>query len=65
MKVAQSIRAFARDDSGVTAMEYGMIAGFLSLVIVAGLTVGGPALKAIFNSIGAQLAAAQAAMTAA
>ena len=50
---------FARDESGVTAMEYGLIAGFLSLVIVGGLTVGSPALQAMFNSIGTYLQNAQ------
>jgi pilus assembly protein Flp/PilA len=61
-KTLDLIRAFARDEDGVTAMEYGLIAGFLSLVIVGGLTVGGPALKDIFTSIGDQLVAAKAAM---
>ncbi|SIT45927.1 Flp pilus assembly protein, pilin Flp [Paraburkholderia piptadeniae] len=63
-KTLDLIRAFARDEDGVTAMEYGLIAGFLSLVIVAGLTLGGPALKGIFDTIGNQLVAAQKAMTA-
>lgn len=63
MQIAQSFQNFVRDESGVTAMEYGLIAGFLSLVIVAGLTVGGPALRGIFTTIGTQLAAAQTAMT--
>ena len=62
MQIAQSFRAFVRDESGVTAMEYGLIAGFLSLVIVGGLTAGGPALKGIFDTIGTKLAAAQTAM---
>ncbi|SEI16586.1 pilus assembly protein Flp/PilA [Paraburkholderia hospita] len=50
---------FACDESGVTAMEYGLIAGFLSLVIVAGLTAGSPALKGMFDSIGTYLTNAQ------
>jgi pilus assembly protein Flp/PilA len=61
-KTLDLIRAFAREEDGVTAMEYGLIAGFLSLVIVGGLTIGGPALKGIFDSIGTQLAAAKTAM---
>jgi len=40
------------DRRGVTAMEYGIIAGLLALVIVGGLTVGKPALEGIFDKIG-------------
>jgi pilus assembly protein Flp/PilA len=43
------------DRRGVTAMEYGIIAGLLALVIIGGLTVGGPQLEIIFNKIGTAL----------
>ncbi|WP_240655426.1 Flp family type IVb pilin [Paraburkholderia phosphatilytica] len=61
MQFTQMILDLVKEENGVTAMEYGLIAGFLSLVIVAGLTVGSPALQAMFNSIGASLTNAQAA----
>jgi pilus assembly protein Flp/PilA len=55
MKIWTKLKA---DRRGVTAMEYGIIAGLLALVIVAGLTVGGPQLGAIFNTIGTTLTSA-------
>jgi pilus assembly protein Flp/PilA len=52
MKVWTKLKA---DRRGVTAMEYGIIAGLLALVIVAGLTVAGPQLKTVFDNIGTTL----------
>ena len=49
---------FLKDKSGVTAIEYGLIAGFLSLALVAGATAGAPALENIWNRTGAGLVAA-------
>ena len=52
---------FLKDKSGVTAIEYGLIAGFLSLALVAGATTGGPALKSLWSTMGSKLVAAEAA----
>jgi len=52
---------FLKDKSGATAIEYGLIAAFISLVIVAGATVASPALKNIWDGIGTSLVAADAA----
>ena len=49
---------FAQNDSGVTALEYGLIAALISLALVAGATVAGGALNTIFTFIGGQLNAA-------
>ena len=43
---------------GATAIEYGMIAGLLSILILVGLLVAGPELAAMFNNIGTDLATA-------
>lgn len=48
---------FLCEEEGVTAVEYGLIAGILSLVIIGGLNIGGPALERIFDTIGDELAA--------
>ena len=53
---------FLKDKSGVTAIEYGLIAGFLSLALVAGATQGAPALKAIWDGVGTELVAADKAL---
>lgn len=46
-----SIKHFLRDDSGATAIEYGLIAGLISIVIVAVLTSIGTRLNVKFQKI--------------
>jgi pilus assembly protein Flp/PilA len=55
MHLVKLFRRFRRDESGVAAMEYGLIAGFISLVIVAGLLIASPAISAIYSTIGSDL----------
>ena len=47
-----------RDESGVTAIEYGLIAGLISIVIIAAVTLIGTDLNLVFGAIAAALAAA-------
>ncbi len=49
---------FVNDESGATAIEYGLIAGLLSVIIITTLTTMGSDLKAIYESIEAGLAGA-------
>ncbi len=46
---------FLRDDTGATAIEYGLIAALLAVVIIAAVTLVGNNLKQVFTNIGAQL----------
>jgi pilus assembly protein Flp/PilA len=46
---------FKNDESGATAIEYGLIAGLVSVVIVTALVLLGPKLLAVFTSITAAL----------
>lgn len=46
---------FFRDDSGATAIEYGLIAALLSVVIIAAVTLVGENLQAVFTSIATSL----------
>ncbi|CAA7625879.1 Flp family type IVb pilin [Magnetospirillum sp. UT-4] len=55
------IRVFARNEQGATAIEYGLIAAFISLALVAGAQVAGPALNQMFTGIGTDLTTAQSA----
>jgi pilus assembly protein Flp/PilA len=50
---------FLKDDSGATAIEYGLLAALIGLAIVAGATFLGSTLNAFFNSIGETLAAVE------
>ena len=56
--VQEKIQAFRSNESGATAIEYGLIAGGISIVIIAALAIAGPALEAVFNEIAAALAGA-------
>jgi pilus assembly protein Flp/PilA len=49
---------FAHDESGVTAIEYGLIAALIAVVIIAAVTLVGTDLQATFNAVGTALAAA-------
>jgi pilus assembly protein Flp/PilA len=46
-------RAFRHDRSGATAIEYGLIAGFVFLAIVAPLQLMGSSLTAVFAKVAA------------
>ena len=46
---------FIKDDSGATAIEYGLIAAATGLALVAVMPAIGTALEATFNSIEAEL----------
>jgi pilus assembly protein Flp/PilA len=47
-----------RDENGATAIEYGLIAALISVVIIAAVTLVGTQLSAVFNSIASALATA-------
>ena len=46
---------FVRDESGATAIEYGLIAALIAVVIITGLTTVGTNLNAKLNSIATSL----------
>jgi len=49
---------FVKDESGVTAIEYGLIAALISVVCIAAMTFAGQQLLAVYNQIGNSLAGA-------
>lgn len=51
MRVSASLSGLRRDSTGVTAVEYGLIAGLISVAIIAIITTLGTDLTNIFNSI--------------
>ena len=51
MQIARYIDSFVRDEEGVTAIEYGLIAALIAIVIIAGATLLGTNLNALFNRI--------------
>ena len=48
-------KRFASDESGATAIEYGMIAALIAVVIIGTLQIIGTQLNAKLNAISAQL----------
>jgi pilus assembly protein Flp/PilA len=53
--VNQLIRRFLKDDSGATAIEYGLIAAGISVAIIAAVNTLGTNLTSTFTSISTQL----------
>ncbi|MBD1544758.1 Flp family type IVb pilin [Roseibium aggregatum] len=51
---------FAKDESGATAIEYGLIAGLVSVVIIGVLGTMSDSLKNIFSDISSALTTADA-----
>lgn len=57
-KFVLATRRFLRDEEGVTAIEYGLIAALISVFIIAGATLIGPQLDRIFQLIATALTGA-------
>jgi pilus assembly protein Flp/PilA len=47
----QMLRRFLKDEAGATAIEYGLIAALVGVVIITGLTFLGPSLSNTFQDI--------------
>jgi pilus assembly protein Flp/PilA len=52
------IKRFLKDESGATAIEYGLIAALVSVAAIAGFQAVGTDLNALFTGIGGKLTAA-------
>ncbi len=50
-------KQFWQDEEGVTAIEYGLIAALIAVVIIAGVTLVGQNLLNVFNYVGSKLTA--------
>lgn len=51
----QLLQRFIRDETGATAIEYGMIAALIAVVIIASLRLVGSRLAAKFTAIASNL----------
>lgn len=49
------ISRFFRDESGATAIEYGLIAALIAVVIITGVTAVGTSLSATFTGLAGSL----------
>jgi pilus assembly protein Flp/PilA len=51
----KTIAAFLKNESGATAIEYGLIAALIAVVIITGVTAVGTQLSATFTSLSTTL----------
>jgi pilus assembly protein Flp/PilA len=49
--MSKFITRFAEDESGATAIEYGLIAALIAVVIITAVTTIGTNLKGTFNNV--------------
>jgi len=54
-RMITAARAFKKNNEGATAIEYGLIAGGISLAIVAAIFAFGEDLRDLFNTIGGKM----------
>lgn len=47
----QTLVKFFRDEEGATAIEYGLIAGLIAVIIIGAVTAIGTELKSTFNDV--------------
>jgi pilus assembly protein Flp/PilA len=57
------LRRLAVDTKGVTAIEYGLIAGAIGVAIIVAVTAIGTDLNTLFGTVGTQLNAANTSAT--
>jgi pilus assembly protein Flp/PilA len=51
----ERIKKFFMDESGVTALEYGLIAALIAVVIITAVTALGVGVSNTFNTVAAQM----------
>jgi pilus assembly protein Flp/PilA len=59
-KIAQGMKQFLNDEEGVTAIEYGLIAALIAVVIIGALNLVGGSLTALFTEVSTRLNTATA-----
>jgi pilus assembly protein Flp/PilA len=58
-----NIKRFLRENDGVTAIEYGLIAGLVAVAIIAGATSLGTSLNGVFTNLGTCLTSGSSSST--
>ena len=53
--MTQFMKRFAQDESGATAIEYGLIAALIAVVIITAVTTLGTNLSSKFNTIASKV----------
>jgi pilus assembly protein Flp/PilA len=58
--IINEVKRFVREEEGVAAIEYGLLAGLIAVMIIVGATTVGTNLNTIFTNIGSKLGTAAA-----
>ncbi|MTV38901.1 Flp family type IVb pilin [Duganella radicis] len=56
--IIAAVKEFGREEDGITAIEYGLIAATMVAVVVGAFAVLGPAISTAFSGIAASITAA-------
>ena len=56
--MSKFVTRFLKDESGATAIEYGLIAALIAVVLAGALSLTGEALKGAFNKIESEVTGA-------
>lgn len=57
LQFLNKLMALKRDEKGVTALEYGLIAALIAVAIISGVTTLGGAIGSTFTNIGTKFSA--------
>lgn len=57
IRIRRAIAAFIADETGATAIEYGLIVALIAIAIITAVTAVGTNLKAKFSSVGSAISA--------
>ena len=59
----KTFNRFLKDESGATAIEYGLLAALISVTLIAGANIAGPAISNVFNKVGNKMSSADSSIT--
>jgi pilus assembly protein Flp/PilA len=57
LKMRNRLKSFIADEAGATAIEYALIAGFISLAVISGATTIGKNLSTTFSGVASNMTA--------
>ncbi|WP_213297079.1 Flp family type IVb pilin [Paraburkholderia sacchari] len=52
-RIIAQVKGFVRDEEGITALEYGILAGLITVLLIASIATIGSVLQNVFSDIAA------------
>ncbi|MEX4001591.1 Flp family type IVb pilin [Paraburkholderia sp. EG285A] len=50
-KIIAQAKDFVRDENGITALEYGLLAGLITVLLIASMKIIGTGLQTVFQDV--------------